>query len=269
MQRTRILRTALLAVILGVAVLAVPVSTAGTDAWDTVKSQHFVVMHVGDAAFASKVSDAAEGYYQTIAEDLGYARKTGFWLWENRVHILIYPTAEAFRVANNAPAWAGGRASGKLHEIAGCRTSGDGFVTTVLPHEMAHLVLGEFVGNDRIPLLVNEGFAQWEQGSRKASPPPGGATTPWFTLVQLTAMDVRQETDPVLVQRFYQQSVNIVGFLISTYGGDRFGRFCRELRDGRPLSDALKFAYPDFTAGLSSLEQAWRKYAGAPVNRER
>lgn len=249
---------------LGIMAMAAAVQAAGTDAWDTVKSQHFLVMHVADEAFATKVSDAAEGYYQTIAEDLGYSRKAGFWLWENRAHILIYPTVEAFRIANNAPAWAGGRASVKLHEIAGCRTSGDGFVATVLPHEMAHLILGEFVGNDRLPQWVNEGFAQWEQSGRKAGPPPGGATTPWFTLAQLTAMDVRQETDPTRVQRFYLQSVSLVGFMISTYGGDRFGRFCRELRDGRSLSDALAFAYPDFTGGLAGLEQAWRKYVGAP-----
>ena len=258
------LRAAGLAAGLGLAALTATVQAAGTDAWDTVKSQHFLVLNVGDEAFASRVSEAAEGYYQSIAEDLGYSRKTGFWLWENRVRILIYPTVEAFRVANNAPAWAAGRASGKLHEIAGCRTSGDAFISTVLPHEMAHLVLGEFVGNDRLPQWVNEGFAQWEQGSRKASPPTGGATAQWFTLAQLTAMDVRQETDPARVQRFYMQSVSLVGFLISTYGGDRFGRFCRELRDGRPLSNALQFAYPDFTSGLTSLEQAWRQYAGLP-----
>ena len=150
------------------------------------------------------------------------------------------------------------------HEIAGSRPSGETFISNVLPHELSHLILAEFVGVEHLPQWVNEGFAVWEQNGRKAGPPPDAATTPWFTLEQLTAMDVRQETDRTRVQRYYNQASSVVGFLIGTYGGDLFGRFCRALRDGKALSDAVAFAYPDFSGGLHSLEQAWRKYAGAP-----
>ena len=255
-----------LVALLGAVALAAVTPADGADSWETVKSQHFLVMHMADEAFATKVADAAENYYQTIAEDLGYARKAGFWLWENRVHILIYPTVDAFRVANNAPGWAAGKANPKLHEIDGCRTSGDGFVANVLPHEMAHLILAEFVGVERLPQWVNEGFAVWEQNGRKSAPPPGGAKTPWFTLEQLSAMDVRQETDPNRVQLYYTQAASLVGFLITTYGGERFGNFCRELRDGKPLNEAVGFAYSDFAAAPGGFERAWRKHVGAPGN---
>lgn len=244
-------------------VCALATSVVGADAtgtWDVVKSQHFLVHHAGDAAFAERVAERAEAYYETIASDLGYTRRSGFWLWENRVRILIYPTAQAFRDASNAPGWAIGRASSRRHEIAGCRTDGEGFLTTVLPHEMTHLVLGEFVGDDHLPQWLSEGLAQWEQGGRPKTMPLANPAAA-FALKDLMSMDVRQEKDSGRVQAYYAQCASLVGFLVTRQGGERLGQFCRALRDGKETPRALAQAYPDVAASVEALEQAWRRSA--------
>ncbi len=244
---------------IGLALTAAGSEAGETGAWQVVKSQHVLVLHTGDEAFAEKVAARAETYYDTIAGDLGFTRRSGFWLWENRMRILIYPTVEAFRTASNAPDWAIGRASSRHREIAGCREDGESFLATVLPHEMAHLILAEFIGAERLPVWLAEGLAQWEQSGRPRRPTAAG---PWFTVKDLMAMDVRQEKDGARAHVYYMQCASLVGFLVSSGGGDRFGRFCRALRDGKDVPAALASTYPDMARTLDDLEKAWRASLG-------
>ncbi len=229
---------------------------ADSTAWQKVSSTHFIVMHTGDEPLAKTVSERAESYYSTIAADLGYTRYQNFWLWDNRVKILIYPSAAAFSEACDAPAWAAGRASPQRHEIASYRQSGEGFLSALLPHELAHLILSDFIGESRVPLWLTEGFSEWEQSGR---PPPaaGGLMSRRFPLKTLFSMDIRRDTDRERVSLFYAQSASVVGFLIKTYGGDSFGSFCRALRDGKDLAAALASAYPHDAPSLDTLEQKW------------
>jgi hypothetical protein len=229
---------------------------ANTPAWQKVSSTHFIVMHIGDDSLAKTVSERAESYYSTIAADLGYTRYQNFWLWDNRVKILIYPTAEAFSEACDAPAWAAGRASPQRHEIASYHQSGEGFLSTLLPHELAHLILSDFIGESRVPLWLTEGFSEWVQGGRK-SPASGRLMSRRFPLKTLFNLDIRRDTDRERVTLFYAQSASVVGFLIKTYGGDAFGAFCRALRDGKDLPAALAAAYPQDAPSLDVLEQKW------------
>ncbi len=52
----------------------------------------------------------------------------------------------------------------------------------------------------------------------------------------------------------------IVAFLIERYGSVDFAEFCRQLRNGKSLDDALKGAYPAQIYGLDDLEKKWREY---------
>lgn len=241
------------------AILAFSVSlspAANTSSWQKVSSTHFIVLHLDDEVLAKTVSERAESYYSTIAADLGYTRYQNFWLWDNRVKILIYPSATAFSEACDAPSWAAGRASPQRHEIASYRQSGEGFLSNLLPHELAHLILSDFIGESRVPLWLTEGFSEWEQSGR---PPPtaGGLMSRRFPLKTLFSMDIRRDTDRERVSLFYAQSASVVGFLIKTYGGDSFGSFCRALRDGKDLAAALAAAYPHDIPSLDTLEQKW------------
>lgn len=256
-------RTGLLAVGCWTLTFLLPIAhAADAGGWSVVKSQHFLVTYAdNDQAFAARVAQVAESRYNAIAEDLGYSRTSGFWTWDNRVRITIHPSAAAFRAAFQAPAWAAGGASSKRREIAGCRTDGESFLSTVLPHEMAHLVLDEFVGVKRVPGWLAEGLAQWEQNGRQCRLRLRDAG-PWYALRNLMGMDIRLERDTDRVDRYYVQCASLVGFLIGSGGGDRFGRFCRQLRDGKPCVEALAFAYPDLAASIDDLERAWLRSMG-------
>lgn len=231
-------------------------SAAGTQEWQVVKSSHFLVMHRGDEAFAKRVSDKAETYYKTIADDLGFTRYQNFWIWDNRVKIVIYPTASAFAEACEAPVWASGRASYARHEIASYRQSGPGFLTSLLPHELSHLILSDFMGEARVPLWLTEGFAQWEQEGRKSS---GFLQGQGFKLKDLMVADIRRDSDQQRVAIFYAQSASVVGFMISRYGGTAFGAFCKAMRDGKTVEAALAAAYPGDLPSVDALEQKWLK----------
>ena len=131
----------------------------------------------------------------------------------------------------------------------------------VLPHELAHLILNDFVSSDRLPLWVSEGFAQWEQSGRDTlSIVHGVQGVERLAFAEWAGFNVRREPGREMAERYYRQSASVVGFLIATYGGERFGRFCRALRDGKVVDKALEAAYPDHVPGLAQLEAAWVKY---------
>ena len=195
-------------------------------------------------------------YYLAIASDLGFTRYQNFWVWDNRVRILIYPTARIFAEVCQAPAWAVGRASYARHEIASFQQSGPAFLTSLLPHELSHLILSDFMGREQVPLWLTEGFAQWEQEGRKT---PGFMKGQGFRVKDLIVADIRQDPDPKHVALFYAQSASLVGYMINTYGGAAFGVFCKALRDGKAVEAALTAAYSSDLPSLDVLEQKWLK----------
>ncbi len=231
-------------------------SGAALPEWQVVKSSHFLVMHQADEAFAKRVSDKAEACYTAISADLGFTRYQNFWVWDNRVKILIYPTAAEFVAACKAPGWALGQASYARHEIASYQQSGPGFLDSLLPHELSHLILADYIGVERVPLWLTEGFAQWVQEGRA---PSGFVPAKGFRLTDLMRMDIRRNTDPQRVAIFYAQSASVVGFMISAYGGPAFGKFCKALRDGKPVDAALVAAYAPDIPSAEVLEQKWMK----------
>lgn len=240
------------------------------DEWQVVKSQHFLVYYLDDKSFAQDVSRHAERYYDKIASDLGYSRYDKFWQWEDRVKIYIYQSHESFIAGTGIPrAWAKGVAKYDEKEIISFRWN-DGFLTELLPHELAHLVFRDFVGFPRsgggIPLWIDEGVAQWQEESKKSE---ARAIVKelirrydYIPLRTLTQMDVRNEDNALLAQSFYAEAISLVGFLIEEYGGRRFTQFCRELRDGKSVENALASAYKSSLGSIDVLENKWLEYYG-------
>lgn len=243
-----------------VAWLAPPESPAGEPVWKTVKEKHFIVYHTGQDSTAEAVAGEAERCYDGIAADLGYTRFDRYWLWDRRATVRIYSNAHAFAEACNAPAWAAGKANYERREIATYAGSGADFSTRVLPHEVAHLILAEFVGGRRLPVWLQEGVAQWEQGrktvSAKRLPDP-------IPMAELMAADIRESSDPRFVIRFYAQAASVVGYLISVHGSERFGSFCKSLRRGKTVEESFAEAYNGVLKTWDDLEKAWTRWEGA------
>jgi len=255
--------------------------------WQELKSEHFIVYFIGDEKFAQEVLDKAEVYYQRIAYELGYPRYSNFWTWDRRVKIYIYKEKDEFLKVTSQPNWSEGMADYAKKQIVSYAWA-KGFVESLLPHEMAHLIFRDFVGfKGEVPLWLDEGVAQWaEEQKRKDYKAMSKYYLKKETLLALDVMmtlDIRQvkENDKIhmrlihskdgqegvlflggeeLVNVYYLQAVSIVGFLIEKYGSDSFAVFCRQLRDGKCLEESLRFAYPLYIRSLKELQERWVTY---------
>ncbi len=255
--------------------------------WQEISGEHFIVYFIQDDKFAKEVADRAEFYYQRIATDLGYPRYSKFWTWDNRAKIYVYPDHESYLKATGQPKWSQGVAQYKTRSIISYVWS-SGFMDSLLPHEMAHLIFRDFVGfKGEIPLWLDEGVAQWaEEPKRNQIKAMARYLYDSDTIIALSDMmklDIRLITDDSkvyirptrtktgepgvlflskgnLINTYYLQAVSLVGFLIEKYGSYAFADFCRELRDGKSMEDAFRGAYPVRINNLDELENKWREY---------
>lgn len=260
---------------------------ASAQEWQELSAEHFIVYFTQDEKFPREVADKAEYYYQRIATDLGYPRYSEFWTWNNRAKIYIYPDHESFLKATGQPKWSQGMAEYKTRRIISYVWS-SGFLDSLLPHEMAHLIFRDFVGfKGEIPLWLDEGVAQWaEEPKRKQIKAMARHLYDNDTIISLPDMmklDIRLITDDSkvyirptrtktgepgvlflskdnLINTYYLQAVSLVGFLIEKYGSYAFADFCRQLRDGKSVEEALKDAYPVRITNLDAFENKWREY---------
>jgi hypothetical protein len=249
-------------------ILHLPLSEDSVHAWEwqDLKSEHFIVFFSEDKAFAKEVSLKAEEYYKSIASELGYQRYSGFWTWDNRVKIYIYPDKTAFAAATGEKEWSEGMADYFNKKIVSYVWN-QGFLEALLPHEITHLIFRDFVGMEgAIPLWLDEGVAQWMEPKKRemlhAAMRNLIVQGEMLTLDKMMNLDIRQATDTALIQMFYIEAASLVGFLVRQYGSGDFIGFCRQLRDKKNIDEALTFAYPTTVRDLEKLEQKWLEYYG-------
>jgi hypothetical protein len=273
--------------------------------WEELKGEHFIVYfnfsEQGTLArgekidpgrsrttdFAKEVLHKAELYYQRIALDLGYPRYSEFWTWDKRVKVYIYPDQTSYLKASGQPGWSSGMADYNKKEILSYNLS-KGFLDSILPHEIAHLIFRDFIGfKSDIPLWLDEGVAQWEESEKrekiKSMVRELYSRDSLLSIRDMMKLDVRniKEIDRLhirsiitkkgargilflsgenLLNTYYLQAVSLVGFLIEKYGSADFADFCRSLRDGKTVEQALTSVYPNYIHSLEDFEENWRKY---------
>ncbi len=255
--------------------------------WQELKGDHFLVYFTKDEKFAKEVLDKAEVYYDRIASDLGYSRYSGFWTWDNRVKIYIYPDRNSYSKVSNVASWSEGMADYKNKRIISYAW-GKGFLDSLLPHEMAHLIFRDFVGfKGEVPVWIDEGVAQWEEPFKREKVKTASkyllTNSMLFSVTDMVNLDIRKVSENskvsihsicdkngnrnflslngnVVVNTYYIEAVSIVGFLIKHYGADNFTNFCRQLRDGKSLEESLSFAYPTNIITIEELENSWLEY---------
>jgi hypothetical protein len=241
--------------------------------WLKVEGDHFVVLYPtsDDEDAAHEILDHAEDYYNDIADDIGYSRYQNFWTWNDRVKIILFNDQDSYVRQTGQPPWSEGFASiySELFKsrIIVSYMGQPNFVEVILPHEITHLVLHDFIGFDRpIPRFFDEGVAQLEQKDDSLSHMDimarmiiGGKIIP---LQDLLAYDlVAHRNDAMSISIFYVESLYIVDFLIKTYGKDAFKDMCRHLRDGDSFEDALKTSYYPTIDSMQTLQDKWTDYA--------
>ena len=253
-----------------------------------------VIINSGDSSsvveaedFSEEVLRKAEVYYERIAEDLGYQRASEFWTWDKRVKIYLYADHDSFIKASDHPAWAGGMADYDSKTIRSYFGSKE-FTDTILPHEIAHLIFRDFVGfKGAVPLWLDEGVAQWTEEKKREE--VKRAVKGMLMRNGLLTMDdmMKLPIDSIksgenvyirptrtrsgekgvlfltgnnLITTYYVQSVSLVGFLIEKFGKNDFTGFCRALRDGKDLEEALTTVYGTRIRNLNDFDDQWKDY---------
>ncbi|MFA5088359.1 MAG: peptidase MA family metallohydrolase [Candidatus Omnitrophota bacterium] len=244
-------------------------SVLGQD-WQDIKGKHFVVyFQDGRSAYAQRVLRLAETYYRNIGDQIGYSRYSDFWTWNERVEIFIFPDQEKFVQKTGQPAWSLAYVD-REKRLSDSRTiafyaQGGAHPEGLLAHEISHLVLRDFLGDQTpIPSWFDEGVAQLQETDKPAvadrvmrSLVRKGSYIPLRVFIN---WDIRREEDAAKVQVFYAQSVSLVDFLIKNYGSEAFGRLCRSLREGKNFEEALRSVYSRSIETLDDLERKWVSY---------
>lgn len=254
--------------------------------WKELKGTHFIVYFTGEESFARDVLSSAERYYTRIAGELGYARYQDFWTWEKRCKIYVYADHDSFLKSTGGAEWSHGLAEYSTKTIYSYAWH-EGFLDSLLPHEIAHLIFRDFIGfKGEVPLWLDEGVAQWEEETKrpqmKAMIKKLYNNEGLLLINDMMKLDIgRLKTNEGvhilaaltkdgspgvvflssdnLVNTYYLQSVSMIGFLIEKFGGESFTNFCRELRDGESLEQALKSAYTTITT-IAEFEKRWKEY---------
>lgn len=231
--------------------------------WKEEKGDHFIVYHEADPSFAKEVLRRSESYYGHIASDLGYARYSNFWQWDNRVKIFIHASKSNYLKYSDQPEWSEGVANYTHKHILTYRQS-ENFLDALLPHEITHLIFRDFVGFEgQIPLWLDEGVAQWEEPQKRTL----AKRIALFLLEKkeviplkdlATVNDLSDKTQQK-IHYFYMESVSVVDFLMKTYGSRAFTDFCRQLRDGKSMDEALRLAYSGSIRDVDELQNKWIK----------
>jgi len=228
--------------------------------WKIYKSDHFSIYYEDNLGFAQSVGYKAEKYYKKIDRNVGFTRFGKFWTFDKRCKIYIYTNRKSYLKNNDIQSWSAGFANYDKREIVSYKESVN-FLISLLPHEMTHLILADFIENN-IPLWFNEGLAVSMELTSKS----GYISAIKEELKKDNSLSIYEvldkngyPEDEEKVLLFYSISYSLVDFLRSK-GRYRFTNLCRALRDGKNFEDALISSYQFDFGSLDRLDKKWQEH---------
>jgi hypothetical protein len=130
-----------------------------------------------------------------------------------------------------------------------------------LKHELCHLLLHSKIPENRLPLWLDEGIAQWVSGGiseislpRRASVLDEALVT--GRLIPLESLSHGFFRDGKIMLLAYEQSNSIVQYIISRYGVDSLLEILHGLAQGSSMEKALE---DSISLTLEGLEEAWQE----------
>ncbi|OGS12446.1 MAG: hypothetical protein A2234_06990 [Elusimicrobia bacterium RIFOXYA2_FULL_58_8] len=222
-------------------------------------TRHFVIYEEGPQV-SKEIADTVETLHGNIMLDLIAFSP---WSREKKVYIFFAQTQGTYRRITGRPEWSGGAASLSERKIY-LYKSDEAF--GILAHELTHIYFDSFfTPSTPSPLWLSEGIATYIQSERGYSTPgwlkenlKRLETGSGFKLTDLVRIEDLQGADEDNVRLWYAQAYSLARFLMRMKTGESFYLFCKGLRDGAPVAQALYRAYGMPYNKLSSLEYAWR-----------
>jgi hypothetical protein len=212
----------------------------------------------GDTAFGQLILNTSASSLARLAKEAGIARP-------DAVRLMIYPSTDALKDAVlHVPDWIGGIAFPEYGTVMiGIEPQDKAWAASVVPHELAHMVVGQRIdnclGND-LPTWFNEGLAMFAEGPTT----PEDKTTVKNALKNdqlptLISLAGNFPDDSGRANLAYAQSGMVVAYLIDTYGTNRLDELLGKIQQGTLIDTALSEVYHLDTTGV---DKAWRASLG-------
>lgn len=213
--------------------------------WNEYKSTHFIIYSHPQITenYVKDFSKKCERYYDVITGRLGFNR-FDFWLWEDRAKIFIYNSKEDYLGSAERPEWSGASVHVKKKYINTFYFAED-FFDVLLPHELSHIILREFIGlKARVPLWFDEGVAAAnEKDSSTRYLLPAKRYVDKGVFIPIPQLDEVGYADIKFPIHYYPMAAALVIFFLEEYNKTKFVEFCRELRDGNAFYKAMDKVY--------------------------
>jgi hypothetical protein len=240
--------------------------------WDTVSDGRYdwqslqrpaltVTWAEGSQAFGTGLLDLSLSSLERLESEMGVAPA-------GPVLLVVYPDTDAVGEAlRYLPEWTGGVAYPAYNlVVTGIAPGEAAWAEDVLPHELAHLVVGALTFNCKgasLPTWLNEGLAVTAEGD-----PPAAdlerlqAALRAGTLPPLRSLANGFQADAGQAALSYAQSGEVVRHLLRAYEPALLAQLLAAVRDGARIDPALQAVYGFDTNGLDA---AWREAQGAPA----
>ena len=233
----------------------------------TQTSEHFIV-RAKNAQVAKLMAAEAEASLRRICGYILCGQA-----YPHTVTITIWADQKEYAAnAKNAPEWAGGSFAissengvasrridlTQLNEKGGFNTI---MLDRVLPHEMCHLVVQEYFGDGRCPLVLNEGLAMLaESRTDNARVLLAGMALAADGKASLEDLFARQRYDMGDPAVFYAKSFTFLEFIRSRMTAKQFRRFLSHVKGGCSIGDAIQRALcvPSSEQFMPELARAWQ-----------
>ena len=235
--------------------------------WQEKKSTHFIVYSAPDIekGYVDKVISTAEKYYHSLEDKLGF-RRFNYWTWEKRVKIYIYSDKASYLEVSGRPEWSGGSVD-IANKIIESYYWEDFFFERMLPHELAHIVFREYIGQKTsLPLWLDEGFACFNEQDYSQRyvrrvllwVKNGKAPIDYNILNDFTQQGIHTAPSESSMAHYYY-SVSLVDYLWQAFGRDKFRKFCKAIKEeGNSAQEALFSVYQFKDTG--ELNKGWTDY---------
>jgi hypothetical protein len=208
-----------------------------------------------------KIAEGIQKFYPQIQLEI---KEKIAWKLSYRPRIILFKDSTAFqRAVNNPYIIAYALPANELMVIDNSKMNINPFnLETTIKHELCHLILHDHIQAVNLPRWLDEGIAQWvcggidevifrERGSLLDSAVLSGRFIP---LRSLQANFPRDKNSLLLA---YEQSKNIVEYIIKKYGEQGLQNLLERLKNGHPIEEAIN---DEFAISFPDLEAEWRNH---------
>jgi hypothetical protein len=244
--------------------------------WRETSTPHFYIKHQA-AWLPPGFSMGAEKVHGRLRMDLGMFSP---WMAKEKINLYIYADQASFLSGEfRPPKWSNGLAVYERKAVAMPSMKDPRKMIEVMAHETTHLLFDSYWREARKepPSWINEGLAMLQE----AESPDRPETSHWYQQMAYaepksfpdleTFFAVSPTKDlhdnEKAVATWYVQAYSITHFLLRKHSRLSFKSLCAQLRDGKPVAEALWLTYR--YRHVADLDKKWRGWLKDPIHQRR